>query len=77
MAVRHADTPATVAAAWSAGSCTSPWISHALGGAEPGSQLVAAVTEVPGSEVADAGACFVDGNDLKKSLAYGAFVCRR
>src|SRR5260370_379736 len=37
--------------------------SRPFSGANPGSELVAVVTEVPGSEVADVRACRVQGND--------------
>ena len=49
----------------------------ALSDVNSGSQLVAVVTEVPGTEGPDARACFVKGNDLRKGLASGAFVCWR
>src|SRR5216684_809920 len=51
--------------------------SRPFGGANPGSQLVAVVTEVPGFGVADVRACRVEGNDLKRLIEGSRFRCLR
>src|SRR5712692_5923139 len=58
--------------------CCTPclgWV-RPFSGANPGSQLVAVVTEVPGFEVADVRACRVEGNELKR-LIEARFRCLR
>ena len=51
------------------------WKLRPFSGANPGSQLVAVVTEAPGSGVADVRACRVKGDELKRVTEGSRFWC--